>query len=325
MKIMQAVKKVPGGLMIVPLIMGCLFNTFCPQIFGYFEGTFTHSLWKSGSMALLAAFLFCNGTTINFKEAGVTIYKGVVLTATKVITGMLCGLLMGAIFGDAGILGIAPIAVIACFANSNGGIYAALAGEYGDGTDVGAVSILAINDGPFFTMLALGAVGYSVPVNTLLGCVVPILAGLILGNLDSEIRKFCEPGATMLIPFFAFPLGANLTLSSFVMAGLPGILLGVSCTLITGLVGFGVYKLLKMDVPALGAGISSTAGNAAATPAALAAAGVISTQVSDAATAQVSAAIIVTAIMCPMLVTLLYKMSGKSGNKVSDEVNGACV
>lgn len=279
MKIMETVKKIPGGLMIVPLLLGCLVNTFFPHVFAYFDGTFTYSLWKGGSMSLLAAFLFCNGTTINFKEAGVTVYKGVVLTAAKVLSGMICGLLVGMIFGENGIFGIAPIAIIACFSNSNGGIYAALAGEYGDGTDVGAVSILALNDGPFFTMLALGAAGYSVPVNTLAGCVVPILAGVILGNLDPEIRKFCEPGATMLIPFFAFPLGANLTLSSFAKAGIPGIMLGVCGTLITGMTGFLVYKLLKMKVPALGAAVSSTAGNAAATPAALAAAGVISTQI----------------------------------------------
>jgi len=306
MKIMETVKKIPGGLMIIPLLLGCLVNTFFPQVFAYFDGTFTYSLWKGGSMSLLAAFLFCNGTTINFKEAGVTVYKGVVLTAAKVLSGMICGLLVGMIFGENGIFGIAPIAIIACFSNSNGGIYAALAGEYGDGTDVGAVSILALNDRPFFTMLALGAAGYSVPVNTLAGCVVPILAGVILGNLDPEIRKFCEPGATMLIPFFALPLGANLTLSSFAKAGIPGIMLGVCGTLITGMTGFLVYKLLKMKVPALGAAVSSTAGNAAATPAALAAAGVISTQISDTATAQISAAIIVTAILCPMLVTFLY-------------------
>ena len=311
MKIMETVKKVPGGLMIVPLLLGCLVNTFFPQVFEYFDGTFTYSLWKGGSMSLLAAFLFCNGTTINFKEAGVTVYKGVVLTAAKVLSGMICGLLVGMIFGENGIFGIAPIAIIACFSNSNGGIYAALAGEYGDGTDVGAVSILALNDGPFFTMLALGAAGYSVPVNTLAGCVVPILAGVILGNLDPEVRKFCEPGATMLIPFFAFPLGANLTLSSFAKAGIPGIMLGVCGTLITGMTGFVVYKLLKMKVPALGAAVSSTAGNAAATPAALAAAGVISAQVSDAATAQISAAIIVTAILCPMLVTFLHSFALK--------------
>lgn len=311
MKIMKAVKKVPGGLMIVPMLLGCLINTFCPQAFAYFEGTFTHSLWKSGAMPLLAAFLFCNGTTINVREAGRTVYKGIVLTAVKVLSGMAVGLLVGAVFGDKGIMGVAPIAIIACYANSNGGIYAALAGEYGDGTDVGAVSILAINDGPFFTMLALGAVGYSVPINTLLGCVIPILVGMILGNLDTEIRDFCEPGASMLIPFFAFPLGAGLTLSAFVSAGLPGILLGVTATLVTGLCGFAVYKLLKMEVPALGAGIGSTAGNAAATPAALVAAGVITAEMGDAATAQISAAIIVTAILCPLLVTALYKMTNK--------------
>lgn len=312
MKILQTVKKVPGGLMIIPLLAGCLINTFAPQIFQYFDGTFTYHLWKGGAMPLLSAFLFCNGTTINFREAGVTVYKGAVLTASKVLTGMLCGLLVGAVFGESGIFGIAPIAVIACFANSNGGIYAALAGEYGDATDVGAVSILAINDGPFFTMLALGAAGYSVPVSTLVGCVVPILAGVILGNLDPEIREFCEPGASMLIPFFAFPLGAGLTFSSFVAAGIPGILLGVGCSVITGLVGFLVYKVLKMGVPALGAAIGTTAGNAAATPAALAAAGVISAQTSGAATAQISAAIIVTSILCPLVVTLLYKLEERA-------------
>ena len=113
---------------------------------------------------------------------------------------------------------------------------------------------------------------------------------------------------------FAFPLGANLTLSSFAKAGIPGIMLGVCGTLITGMSGFLVYKLLKMKVPALGAAVSSTAGNAAATPAALAAAGVISTQVSDAATAQISAAIIVTAILCPMMVTFLYGLTTKKEN-----------
>lgn len=312
MNILKTVKKIPGGLMIVPLLLGCLVNTFFPQVFTYFDGTFTFHLWKGGAMPILAAFLFCNGTTINFKEAGVTVYKGVVLTAAKVITGMVCGLAISAIFGEAGIFGVAPIAVIAAFANSNGGIYAALAGEYGNATDVGAVSILAINDGPFFTMLALGAVGYAVPINTLIGCVIPILVGVILGNLDPDIRDFCLPGASMLIPFFAFPLGAGLTLSSFLVAGAPGIMLGILCTLVTGTIGFLIYKLLKMEVPALGAAIGTTAGNAAATPAALAAAGVISTQVSDIATAQVSAAIIVTAILCPLFVTFLVKKSNKN-------------
>ncbi len=311
MRILQTVKKVPGGIMIVPLLMGALVNTFTPWIWTYFNGTFTTYLWKAGAMPILAAFLFCNGVTIDFKQAGTTLTKGVVLTTTKVVTGMLIGIALSFAFGEAGIWGITPLAVIAAVANSNGGLYAALAGEFGDATDVGAVSILSINDGPFFTLLALGAAGYKVPIATLIGCVIPIVIGCILGNLDKDIRKFCEPGATLLIPFFAFPLGAGLTLTSIVKAGPAGVLLGVASTVITGLVGYFIYKLMKSKSPEVGAAIGTTAGNAASTPAAVAAAGVISTAVSDAATVQVSAAIITTAILCPILVTMLHNREMK--------------
>ena len=100
--------------MIVPLLLGCLVNTFFHRCLPILMERLP-TLWKGGSMSLLAAFLFCNGTTINFKEAGVTVYKGVVLTAAKVLSGMICGLLVGMIFGENGIFGIAPIAIIACF------------------------------------------------------------------------------------------------------------------------------------------------------------------------------------------------------------------
>lgn len=313
MQILKTVKKCPGGLMIVPLLLGALVNTLFPEIWGIFKGTFTTHLWKTGAMPILAAFLFCNGATIDFKQAGVTATKGVLLTAVKVLIGMGIGVAVAYTFGDAGVFGLAPIAIIAAIANSNGGLYAALAGEYGDATDVGAVSILSINDGPFFTLLALGAAGYKVPVEILIGCVIPIIVGCILGNLDKDIRDFCTPGATLLIPFFAFPLGAGLTLTSIAKAGPAGILLGVASTLFTGLAGYLAYKVIGYKHAEVGAAIGTTAGNAASTPAAVAAAGVISASVSDVATVQVSAAIITTAILCPILVTFLHKVeSGKA-------------
>lgn len=307
MKILQTVKKCPGGLMIVPLLLGALVNTFAPGVWKMFNGTFTTHLWKTGAMPILAAFLFCNGCTIDFKQAGVTATKGVILTAVKVLIGMGIGVAISYTFGEAGIFGLAPIAIIAAIANSNGGLYAALAGEYGDATDVGAVSILSINDGPFFTLLALGAAGYKVPVEILIGCVIPIIVGCILGNLDKDIRDFCTPGATLLIPFFAFPLGAGLTLTSIIKAGPAGVLLGVASTVTTGVAGYIVYKAIGYKHPEVGAAIGTTAGNAASTPAAVAVAGIITKTLSDAATVQVSAAIITTAILCPILVTMLHK------------------
>ena len=322
MKILQTVKKIPGGLMVVPLLLGACVNTFFPGVWTTFDGTFTTHLWKSGAMPILAVFLFCNGATINFKKAGIPLAKGVLLTVIKVGVGIAIGLLVSSIFGAAGILGLTPLAIVGALANSNGGLYASLAGEYGDNTDVGAVAILSINDGPFFTMVALGASGIAkIPINALIGCVIPIVVGCILGNLDEDIRKFCEPGASMMIPFFSFPLGAGLNLKNLIVGGAPGILLGLFCCLITGMIGYGVYKLLQpvkglgIEHPEVGAAIGTTAGNAAATPAAVAAVDASLLAISEAATAQVTCAVIVTAICCPILVTLLHNAEAKKKAK----------
>ena len=111
----------------------------------------------------------------------------------------------------------------------------------------------------------------------------------------------------MLIPFFAFPLGAGLNIMNLLKAGGPGILLGVACTLITGLGGYLIYKLLRMEYPEVGGAIGTTAGNAA-TPASVAAVDATLLAVAEAATAQITAAIIVTAILCPIFVSYLHKV-----------------
>ena len=57
--------------------------------------------------------------------------------------------------------------------------------------------------------------------------------------------------------------------------------------------------------------IGTTAGNAAGTPAALATVGAITAEAAGIATAQIAAAIIITAILCPLLVSWLDKMDRK--------------
>ena len=275
--------------------------------------TFGNREWGYGD-APLESFnptrLDCEQWAKTLHDAGM---KGIIITAVKVGLGAIVGILLNMAFGPAGILGLTPLAVIAAMANSNGGLYAALAGEFGDATDVGAVSILSINDGPFFTMVALGASGIaSIPFMTLVGCVMPIVVGCVLGNMDEELRNFVAPGATMLIPFFAFPLGAGLNFKQLITAGLPGILLGVAVTVITGFGGYFSMKLMRSKHPQVGGAIGTTAGNAVGTPAAVAAADPSMLPISEIATAQVAAAVIVTAILCPVLVNFLNKFEKKA-------------
>lgn len=306
MKVLKTIQKVPGGLMVVPLLLGATINTFAPDALQI--GGFTTALFKDGATTLIALFCLCNGAQIRLKQAGTPLAKGALLTLIKFVLGAGFGWLIGTIFGINGIWGITPLAIIAAMTNSNGGLYVALAGQYGDASDVGAVSILSVNDGPFLTMVALGATGLAnIPLITLVACIVPIIIGFILGNIDEDLRELLAKGTVVLIPFFAFPLGAGLDFNQIIKAGIPGIILGIGVTLITGLGGYLIMKLIKAKRPEAGAGIGTTAGNAVATPESVAAADPALMAVAAVATVQVAAAIIVTAICCPLLVNFLAK------------------
>lgn len=307
MKILSSIQKIPGGLMVVPLLLGAAINTFAPASLEI--GGFTTALFKKSAISLIALFVLCNGAQINARQVGRPLIKGVALTASKFFLGALIGWSINKFFGMEGLLGITPLAIIAALTNSNGGLYAALAGEYGDSSDVGAVSVLSLNDGPFFTMLAFGATGIaSIPLIAFISVLIPIVIGFILGNLDEDLRVFLSKGTVILIPFFAFPLGAGLDFRAILGAGVPGIILGVSCTLITGLGGYFISALYnKGNRTAVSAAIGTTAGNAVGTPAVLALADQKLLPYVETSTAQIAAAIIVTAILCPLLVSLLSK------------------
>lgn len=314
--ILKFINKVPGGMMIVFLFAGCLVNTFIPQALEI--GSFTTALFKNSSTALIAMLLFCSGAQITVKTAGVSLYKGFVINITKVLLGMSIGVLLGKIGGiNTTLLGLTPIALIGAMSNSNGGLYTALAQRYGNESDIGAVAVISTNDGPFFTMIAMGATGMAdIPIMALVAVIMPIIIGMILGNLDQDIREFLKPGIALSIPFFAFSLGAGLSLKSIVVAGFSGLLLGVLTLVVTGLGGYFVYKLLvpKKDriSAAVGAAVASTAGNAVGTPAAIAMIDPTWQFAVSSATVQISASVVITAILCPFLVDFLYKLETKN-------------
>ena len=298
--------------MIVPLFIGVILNSFFPGVLNI--GGLTTSLAK-GSGALIAAFLLCMGAGIKFRSAPKALKKGVAVTFTKFLVGALLGIAVARFLGPNGLFGLSALAIIAAVTNSNGGLYAALAGEFGDETDVGAIAVLSVNDGPFLTMIALGVAGLaSMPIMPLIGVILPLLIGVVLGNLDEDLRKFLLNGGMVLIPFFAFSLGAGLDFNTIIKAGLPGILLGVITTFFGGI--FNILSDRAVGGTGIaGAAASSTAGNAVATPAALALVDPSIVPLVPVATSQIAAAVVTTIILTPILTQLVAKRVKKKKEK----------
>ena len=166
--------------------------------------------------------------------------------------------------------------------------------------------MLSLKDGPFFTLVALGASGLAqIPFMSLIATLLPIVIGMILGNLDPDMRKFLGSSKLLLIPMFSFPLGAGMDLRTIITAGGPGIILGIIASF-TGIGGYILLKLFK-EKPVVGLATGSTAGNAVATPAAVAVLDPTMAAIATAATAQVAAACVVSAIICPLIVSYAVK------------------
>lgn len=289
MRIKDSIEKIPGGMMVVPLIIGVFANTFFPNFLQI--GGFVTAISK-GAMALIGVFLVCMGAGINIKGTPKALSKGIVVTGTKFGIGIAIGLLVAKFSSSGYLLGLSPLAIIAAMTNSNGGLYAALAGEFGDETDVGVISIISLNDGAFFTMIALGTAGF---LKSLFGVMIPIIIGMILGNSDEKMRKFLTSAGPVLIPFFAFGLGTGMHINMLAQAGIAGIFLGILITFVSGFFNIITDKLTGGSGIA-GAAASSTAGNAVSTPAAISISDPTVTALANVAAVQVAVSTITTAI-----------------------------
>ena len=113
---------------------------------------------------------------------------------TKVGVGIVIGYVLGHTLGvlpiqSGWLAGISTLAVVAAFNDTNGGLYVALMEQYGRPEDAGAYCMMALESGPFFTMITLGVAGLSsFPWQTLVGAILPLFIGMALGNLDDEFR-----------------------------------------------------------------------------------------------------------------------------------------
>ena len=304
MKIMQAVNKVPGGMMVVPLFLGMILNTLAPNLLKI--GGFTEALTNKGFPTFLGMYLFVVGTKMTMKAAPVMLKRGFGIMGAKVGIATLIALVIAKFF-DADVWGLSSLAILAAMNDTNGGMFLALTSSMGDENDAGTYVAQSIETGPFLTMLILVGAGLAnIPWLVMVSVILPIAIGAILGNLDEDLRAFFAKHEPVVIPFMAFTLGQGINLKAVIAGGMQGVVLGLAVLIITGFVCILADRFLGGSGIA-GAAASSTAGNAAGTPSAVGLADPAYAAIAPLATIQVTASVIITAILTPLLTTWMYK------------------
>lgn len=308
--IMSFLDKVPAGMMIVPMLISSIINSFFPEVLQI--GSFTTAVFTSaGTSAIIGAQLVCMGAQLQMKKLTSVVRRGGVLLISKFVIGAAIGIATGKLFGMEGILGLTTLSIISAITNSNGSMYLALMSTYGDEVDQTAMSLLAINDGPFLTLVALGASGLAnVPIISLIAVIVPILFGMIIGNIDKKLAEFLKPGVSLLLPFVGITLGAGIDITGIVKGGLSGILLGLMTVFISGPFVVFCDRFFNKRPGYAGWAVSSTAGNAVAVPAAVATVDPAWAPYVATATTQVAASTVFTAIVIPIITSYWAKKYG---------------
>src|SRR5258708_30835026 len=94
--IKRSIERVPGGMMIVPLLLGSLVATFLPGMPKFF-GSFTNALF-TGALPILAVFYVCMGASINIKATPYLLKQGGALFAAKIGSAIVGGVVLGHFF-----------------------------------------------------------------------------------------------------------------------------------------------------------------------------------------------------------------------------------
>ncbi|NLP22765.1 MAG: 2-keto-3-deoxygluconate permease [Erysipelotrichaceae bacterium] len=307
---LKFMRKLPGGTLLVPMLIAALINTFAPNLFkigGLTEALFT----PKGTNYVVGLVCFCSATTIDVKKIGFVLKKQGIILLFKIILCFMFGFGYISVFGQEGVLGISFIAFIATICSVNPSLYLALISDYGDEDDKLAFGLIALLCVPAFPMLVYSITnGGSVDWTPIISTFIPILIGVILGNLDKDMAMLFRPGMALLTPFMGWAFGSSINLIQAVQSGFAGIVITLFFY-ITMLPTIYIVetRLLKMSGMST-LGISSIAGLSVAVPMMIASNSPELFDIATEAIAQIAFGVVLTSIITPILAKWLADQKG---------------
>lgn len=224
---LNAIKKVPAGTFLVPMLTSAFIYTFWPNLFQV-GGLTEHIFGGAGTNGIIGAICFASGTGIDLKKIGYALKRqGVLLLAKFVIAGGI-SLLYISLFGQSGVMGISALAFTITICSINPAIYLSLMQQYGNEQDTAVYGITGLFSIAAVPMIIYGiASGGGMDWTPVISTLIPMAAGVVFGNLDPNFRAFFMPALPGLTFLMGWNLGYGLNLIDALQAGGGGLILAV--------------------------------------------------------------------------------------------------
>ena len=227
MGLFERIKSIPAGLVIIPVAIGALINTFCPHILDI--GDPTNILFtKRGMLAFTGMLLFFTGTQLKLSEIKKLAKRGLPFWLFKIALTYLIGFLFIKIFGLNGLWGISALAFCASMASCNAVLFLGIIQPYADSVDYGLFTFMMLFSMPVMPVLFLSSAGGgSINWLSIISVLVPFFFGLLIGNSDEKFRSYFSQGTNVVMPLTGFQFGSCLDLRYAVFEIPRGLLLTV--------------------------------------------------------------------------------------------------
>ncbi len=234
--IWKFLQKLPAGTMFVPLIIGAIITTiakgFCNyDLWGSLGNPMKDMFSSTGQMLLIGLMLFCTGTQLKLGELKDALRRGVVLIIVRLVVAYLLCALFYLIFGLDGFWGISFLVFTCAVTSANAALYMGIISPFGDNSDKASFGIMLIFSMPmlpllFFAFYSNGGIT-TANIMQVVSLLIPFVLGMILGNLDKDIKKVFAGGNAIILPFLGFEFGSTINLVEAVKKIPQGLLLSV--------------------------------------------------------------------------------------------------
>lgn len=302
---LDTIKKIPAGTFLVPMLTSALIYTLWPNLF-QIGGLTEHIFGGAGTNGLIGAICFASGTGIDLKKIGYALKRQGVLLLVKFIIGVSASLLYISFFGQSGILGVSALAFTITICSINPAVYLSLMQQYGNKQDTAVYGITGLFSIAAVPMIVYGfASGGGMDWMPVISTLVPMIAGVVFGNLDPKFADFFMPALPALTFLMGWNLGYGLNLIESFQAGIGGIVVTIMFFLINFVFIIIDRYILKND-GTVGATFLTVAGLSVST------AGILGSIYPDvlgpyvtAAASQVLLAVVATSVITPFIVAKL--------------------